>query len=373
MSRKTTDAQRKYSSYELEVLAIIEAITKFRVYLLGIPFKIVTDCNAFTKTLGKQSLCTRVARWVLLLQEYDYKVEHRSGMKHVDALSKYPIMTIVDDSVALGFKQAQEKDEHLKAICKIIEDSDSPYDDYFLKSGILYKIVNDAELLVVPRDMERQIIARAHERGHFAVKKTKELIYNEYFIQNIDEKIKKFIDCCIPCILSNRKRGKQEGWLHPLHKEDFPLHTHHIDFLGPLDSTSKNYKHILAVIDSFTKFCWLYPTKSTTATEVITKLRGQSNVFGNPACIISDRGSAFLAQDFLQYCDDENIKVVKSTTDLPRVNGQVERLNAIIIPVLSKLSVDDSTKWYRHVDRVQQAINSTFSRSINATPFELPK
>jgi len=94
-------------------------------------------------------------------------------------------------------------------------------------------------------------------------------------------------------------------------------------------------------------------------------------VFGNPDCIISDRGSAFLAQDFLKYCDDENIKVVKSTTGLPRVNGQVERLNAIIIPVLSKLSVDDPTKWYRHVDRVQQAINSTFSRSINATPFEL--
>jgi len=94
-------------------------------------------------------------------------------------------------------------------------------------------------------------------------------------------------------------------------------------------------------------------------------------VFGNPACIISDRGSAFLAQDFLKHCDDENIKVVKSTIGLPRVNGQVERLNAIITPVLSKLSVDDPTKWYRHVDRVQQAINSTFSRSINATPFEL--
>jgi len=88
MNRETTDAQRKYSSYELEVLAIIEAITKFRVYLFGIPFKIVTDCNAFTKTLDKQNLCTRVARWVLLLQEYDYKVEHRSGtrIKHIDAL-----------------------------------------------------------------------------------------------------------------------------------------------------------------------------------------------------------------------------------------------------------------------------------------------
>jgi len=151
--------------------------------------------------------------------------------------------------------------------------------------------------------VERQIIAGAHDRGHFAVQKTKEMIYNEYFIQNMTKK----------CILSNRKRGKQEGWLHPLHKEDFPLHTYHIYFLGALDSTSKNYKHILAVIDSVTKFCWPYSTKSTTESKVITKLRGQSNVIGHPACIISDRGSAFSAQDFLQYCDDENIKVVKST------------------------------------------------------------
>ncbi|XP_052855076.1 uncharacterized protein LOC128263838 [Drosophila gunungcola] len=86
---------------------------------------------------------------------------------------------------------------------------------------------------------------------------------------------------------------------------------------------------------------------------------------------MSDRGSAFTAQDYLEYCKDEGIKVVKSTTGLPRVNGQVERLNAIIISVLSKLSVDNPTKWYRHVDRVQQAINSTFSRSIDATPFEV--
>jgi len=59
--------------YLRKVLAIIEAITKFRVYLLGIPFRIVTDCNAFTKTLDKQCLCSRMTRWVLLLQEYDYK------------------------------------------------------------------------------------------------------------------------------------------------------------------------------------------------------------------------------------------------------------------------------------------------------------
>ncbi|GBN58313.1 Retrovirus-related Pol polyprotein from transposon 297, partial [Araneus ventricosus] len=61
MSKKTTDAEKKYSSYELEALAVIEAVKKFRVYLLGIPFKIVTDCSALEKTMQKRlgySRCT---------------------------------------------------------------------------------------------------------------------------------------------------------------------------------------------------------------------------------------------------------------------------------------------------------------------------
>lgn len=94
-------------------------------------------------------------------------------------------------------------------------------------------------------------------------------------------------------------------------------------------------------------------------------------IFGNPANIICDRGAAFSSNDFQKYCDNENIKLFQITTGLPRVSGQVERLNAIIISVLSKLSIDDPSKWYRYVDRSQQAVNSTYSRSINATPFEL--
>lgn len=52
MSRKTTEAEQKLHLYELEILAIINALKKFRVYFQGIRFKIVTDCDAFRKTLG---------------------------------------------------------------------------------------------------------------------------------------------------------------------------------------------------------------------------------------------------------------------------------------------------------------------------------
>lgn len=93
ISQKTTPAERKYSSYEMEVLAIIEALETFRIYLLGIKFKILTDCAAFQRTMNKRELATRVARWAMLLEEFDCIMEHKPGVRmHVDALNRYPIM-----------------------------------------------------------------------------------------------------------------------------------------------------------------------------------------------------------------------------------------------------------------------------------------
>ncbi|GFX76583.1 transposon Tf2-9 polyprotein [Trichonephila clavipes] len=63
MSQKTTPADEKYSSYELEVLAVVKVLKKFRIHLLGNPFKIITDCSAFQKFMDKKDLVTRIARW----------------------------------------------------------------------------------------------------------------------------------------------------------------------------------------------------------------------------------------------------------------------------------------------------------------------
>ncbi|GBL66329.1 hypothetical protein AVEN_162783-1, partial [Araneus ventricosus] len=142
-----------------------------------------------------------------------------------------------------------------------------------------------------------------------------------------------------PLYPDKSEKRKEGGLLHPLQKEDTPLHTYHIDHLGPLESTNKNYKYVLAIIDAFTKFVWIYPTKSTTSAEVIAKLEIQKAVFGSPFQIISDRGTAFTSGDFADYCAKEEIKHHAITTGLPRTNGQIERINQATISVLSKLSL----------------------------------
>lgn len=159
--------------------------------------------------------------------------------------------------------------------------------------------------------------------------------------------------------------------LHPIEKQSGPLCTYHADHLGPLQSTNKNYKYILAVIDDFSKFTWLYATKTTSSKETIKCLRIQQQTFGNTCRIITDKGTAFTSKEFNEYCEEEGIQHITITTGVPRGNGQVERINRIIIPILTKLSLDDPNKWWKYVDRVQKALNSTFQRSIHATPFEI--
>lgn len=371
MSCKTSDVEKRYHSYHLEALAVIKAIEKFRVYLLGKKFKLVTDCSAFEKTLKTtKELPAKVARWVMFLEEFDYTVEHRAGdkLKHVDALSRHPIMVIEDNLTAL-IKENQKKDERLNVIRQLL--AKEPYKDYIMESDILMKFNGQKNVIALPAAMHTETIRKMHENGHFGAKKVTEAIMDKYYIPKLQEKIEKHISCCVPCVLAERKRGKKEGELMPIPKGDTPMDTYHIDHLGPMTNTSKMYKYLFVIIDGFSKFAWIYPTKTTNAKEVLDKLIVQQKSFGNPRRIVTDKGAAYTSNDFEQYCRDEGIEHVTITTGIPRGNGQVERLHQVIISVLAKLAINDPDKWYRHVNSVQRCINNTYQRSVATTPFEV--
>ena len=117
--------------------------------------------------MEKNDLCTIVAGWILLLQEYNYEIEYCSGssMKHVDSLGKYLVMMIRDDWGFTRIKQVQSKDEELQTILNILKDRDD-YDGYFTKGNILYNLVDGYEVIVAPRGMQKEIIQLAHENGN---------------------------------------------------------------------------------------------------------------------------------------------------------------------------------------------------------------
>uniref|UniRef100_W8C8Q1 RNA-directed DNA polymerase n=1 Tax=Ceratitis capitata TaxID=7213 RepID=W8C8Q1_CERCA len=369
MSRRTKPNEELFHSYELEALAVVEAVKKWRTYLLGIKFKIITDCNAFALTLRKREVPPRVSRWALFLQDYDYSIEHRSGsrMKHVDALSRISCL-MLEDTLSHRLKQTQVTDDWIKAVKKALEAG--PYEDFYVKRDVLFKDPVK-ELIVVPALMEEEVIRMAHRQGHFSVTKTVEAIDKTFFIPKLRSKVERIVKSCVECIVITSKNGKKEGYLCPIEKEDRPLATYHVDHVGPMETTAKQYNYILVVIDGFSKFVWLYPTKNTGAEAVVDKLKQQEAIFGNPKRIVSDRGSAFTSAIFKQYCESQDIQHFLITTGVPRGNGQVERIHKIIIPMIAKLSQENASHWYKHIARVQQVLNSTPPRSTRVSPFKI--
>lgn len=89
-SKTASESESRYHSYELETLAVVYALDRFRVYLTGIAFTIVSDCNSLVLTFNKKDVNPRIARWVWEFQRFNFEIRHRSGdqMPHVDALSR---------------------------------------------------------------------------------------------------------------------------------------------------------------------------------------------------------------------------------------------------------------------------------------------
>lgn len=190
-SRKTTKDEQKFHSFDLETLAVIASLHRFHVYLLGIKFKIVTDCNALRATMTKRDLIPRVARWWIQLQEYNCEIEYRpsSRMAHVDALSRNPV-TELDSSKErpiFDILQIEEKnwivtvqsaDDEIQRIKGILENRDTEHvadvhKNYKLKGGYVYRLVNGKIKWVVPKGVRWQILQMNHDNaGHFSFEKT---------------------------------------------------------------------------------------------------------------------------------------------------------------------------------------------------------
>ena len=91
-SKSLTQAERNYSTTEGECLAVVWGVKHFRPYLFGTKFSLVTDHASLKWLMNSQDLNTRLMRWSLKLQEYDFEIEYRPGKQHtdVDALSRFP-------------------------------------------------------------------------------------------------------------------------------------------------------------------------------------------------------------------------------------------------------------------------------------------
>ena len=84
-NRFLNSAEKNYSTTEREALAMIYSVGKFRHYLLANHFFFYVDHQALIYLVNRPVVSGRIARWMLLLQEYEFEVVYKSGRRHLMA------------------------------------------------------------------------------------------------------------------------------------------------------------------------------------------------------------------------------------------------------------------------------------------------
>lgn len=389
-SRKTTLDEQKFHAYDLETLAVVTSLNRFRVYLLGIEFTIITDCNALRATFSKRDILPRIARWWLTLQEYNCNIIYRPNhnMTHVDALSRNPIelntliedvevprvLNVTRDDWLMSLQQTDSKLTHIR---KVLEDPD--YSDvvdikqnFIVKNNKLFRKIGEELKWVVPKGARWQICRQNHDDiGHFSLEKTLSKIKKDFWFPKMKKFVSKYVKACVHCAYGKDTSGKKEGYLHPIPKIEIPFHTCHIDHLGPFVRSRLGNMYILLIVDGFTKFCILKPLRNLKSTLTIRALSDVFSTFGYPSRIISDRGTCFTSKEFEDFCTNSKIKHILNAVASPRANGQVERYNRTVLGALcSYADKVGEAKWDQELGRVQWGLNNTLNKGTGKSPSE---
>jgi site-specific DNA-cytosine methylase len=128
ISRSLNKHERNYSSFEGELLACVWAIKSFRPYLHGLPFTVITDHQPLLWLMASTDLTGKHARWALSLQDYEFKVEHRPGLKHqnADVPSRFPRDDNTDNTGArLDEEDVSTQNMHNACLAQLVGDPDT--------------------------------------------------------------------------------------------------------------------------------------------------------------------------------------------------------------------------------------------------------
>lgn len=185
-------------------------------------------------------------------------------------------------------------------------------------------------------------------------------------------KIKTFTENCIQCIMYAAPVRPSEQNLYCIPKAPVPFDTIHVDHFGPLPSLMNKRKHILVVVDGFTKFVKLFAVNSTSTKEVTASLEKYFDFYSRPRRIISDRGTCFTSLEFTDFLRRHNVEHVKVATASAQANGQAERVNRVLKAMLGKLSSPiNHADWSQKLSQIEYAMNNSAHATTKETPSKL--
>jgi transposase InsO family protein len=111
----------------------------------------------------------------------------------------------------------------------------------------------------------------------------------------------------------------------------WPFVVWNLDIVGPLRQAPGGFTHLLVAVENFSKWIEARPIVNVRSEEAVSFFTDIIYCFDISNTIITDNGTQFTRKKFLNFCDDNHIRMDWSVVTHPKTNGQVERANDMIL------------------------------------------
>ena len=381
-SRSLNSTERNKDIVELEALAIYWSILRCKTFLLGRHFKVLSDHRPLQYLFNKDHCNSKLSRWRLKLQEFDFEVVYCRGEDNVaaDCLSRlnsldFEGMTVLREEQVLD---AQRFDDETRTMIKAIEGKYARKPEgvsdglWKMKASLVVKndsLRNRSERIFVPYSLRHKALTLGHG-CHLGRTQTLERIRNCLFWPGLTNEISAFIDDCRVCSLVKPKFVSPES--APVLTKS-PMETVACDFVGPL-SPSSGFRYLLVIIDVFSRYPVVYPLRDLSTQSLIQKFGNFFSLFGFPDSVLSDQGSQFEAREFQDYLRNFGVRKLRTNAWHPSGNGLCERFNKTLKTAMLSFLNEHSfgtNEWVRSLNQCLLEYRTSVHSSTKQRPVDL--
>jgi len=392
-SKKLSPAEMNYTANDRELLGLVRFLERFRCYLEGSEFEMITDNQVLKHFFTKPKLSRREARWVETLGNFGvFPITLKPGKIHVlgDTLSRAPHAEKDPDVNAIdvpfiNFKDvitSYEEDQFFQPIVNAMDGKwpDNPKERKKLEELLPMFKMKDGKLLYngklcVPRKSVSTILQIAHDSrvgGHFKFAKTMSRLTNFHW-RHKSRDVKKYVAGCFTCQQykdTNQRKLNDPVSLEMPERRWGSLAT---DFIVHLPKTKDGYDAITTWVDRLTRRVHFLKCKtSDTAVDVADAFF--ANIFklhGLPDNIVSDRDSKFTSAFWKRLMELCGIQLKMSSSRHPQTDGASEIMNRMVENYLRCYCSYHQDDWDELLPAAEFAYNSAVTEDLGMSPFEV--
>ena len=394
-SRKLSLVEQRYSHIEKEFLAIVYALYRFKAFLFGLEFTVLTDNKPLISFFNRKidDMPIRIQRWMLSLQTFTFRLQHVSGRDN--QLADYYSRTPTD-----GTSPLSDVEQTVDTVCLVTQSlpplslqsiSDISATDTLIaelreaistnwpfkyKTNVFYSMRNELSVsddgwtvffksrIILPECLQKKALTQAHE-GHLGATKMKQILRTYFFWFGMGKDVDQWVRQCETCLRFTK--CNKSAPLEPIaNQAKEAWDTISLDFTGPSSRTAGNI--LLTCIDHFSRFPFAFLVKSSSAKDIISCLQALFNIFGIPRRIVTDNGSSFVSDELLHFTNSFGIQHSTSSVYFPSSNGLVERLHRTLKHRLDKL-LFDGLEFTSALQQTLFTMRTTIHEALGRTPF----